>query len=152
MGISIRTKGVYLLQRLLKNTKMGLYNYLDYRYDYSDYDYSDFDFSDYDFDFSDESDSEDQIEEAQELVDFLEQIETQVEEDGAICAKVKATASKYKEHAMAKAAELKKTAMELVKKKAMEVAAKHAHSAIEAAHAHAKAAITTITRDEEATE
>merc|ERR1712130_932736 len=148
--MGIRTKGVYLLQRLLKNTKMGLYDYSDY--DYSDYDYSDFDFSDYDFDFSDESDSEDQIEEAQELVDFLEQIETQVEEDGAICAKVKATASKYKEHAMAKAAELKKTAMELVKKKAMEVAAKHAHSAIEAAHAHAKAAITTITRDEEATE
>merc|ERR1712025_581232 len=116
----------------------------DYSFDYSDYDYSDNDFSDdvsddfscdfsdvfsdsdyFDYDFSDfdfsddESDSEEQ--EAQELVDFLSSIESKIEEDGAICAKIKGMASKAKAQAEAKLEEVKQQAqqkMEEAKQKA----------------------------------
>merc|ERR1739847_70596 len=94
---------VYLIQRLLKNLEM---DYSDF--DYSDYDYSDYDFSD--FDFSD--DETDEIEQAQELVDFLERIETQMETDGNTFSAMKA-----------KAAKAKKQAEELLEKKRQAAAA-----------------------------
>merc|ERR1712193_448573 len=110
------------------------YDYFDdFSDDYSDYDYSDYDFSDdysddfsddysddysdysaydfSDFDFSDdESDSEEQ--EAQELIDFLSSIESKMEEDGAICAKIKGMASKAKAQAEAKLEQVKQQAQQ----------------------------------------
>merc|ERR1711881_832418 len=111
--------------------------YDDYSDDYSDFDYSDFDFSD------DESDEEQDV---QDLVDLLTYIESQMEEDGALCAKIKGMASKAKEQAMAKAAELKKKAEEAAK-----AAAAQAQAAVTKAANQAQAAVKKATggKDEE---
>ena len=46
-------------------------------------------------------DKMEELDEAQELVDFLESLETKMEEDGALCAKIKGMANRAKEQAMA---------------------------------------------------
>merc|ERR1712036_121001 len=156
---------VYLIQRLLKNLEMGgggskpkgnmrvpgrgfhggalptaKQMFRDFDLDYSDFDYSDYDYSDYDFsdDFSDDESDEEQ--DVQDLVDLLTYIESQMEEDGALCAKIKGMASKAKEQAMAKAAELKKKAEEAVK-----AAAAQAQAAVTKAASQAQAAVKKAT-------